>query len=171
MKRESFFSFRGESGGRRKKIFLSLSFLSSFFSIPSFASLFSLGKNKKMLCAAPNGAKNQLEAFLHAWEREKKLITFPFSLCTTVSPPSPPPKKKKRKKLSSQESVDRPVLFYVDPEIDDDPRIAGIDTVTLSYTFFLVDDGKKSGGGNGGGEEAKAASSAAAAVPADASAG
>ena len=116
MKRESFFSLRGESGGRRKKIFLSLSFLSSFFSIPSFASLFSLGKNKKMLCAAPN-------------------------------------------------------LFYVDPEIDDDPRLAGIDTVTLSYTFFLVDDGKKSGGGNGGGEEAKAASSAAAAVPAAASAG
>ena len=56
-----------------------------------------------------------------------------------------------------------PVLFYVDPEIDDDPRLAGIDTVTLSYTFFLVDDGK--GGGSGGGEEggeAKAALSASA---------
>ena len=43
-----------------------------------------------------------------------------------------------------------PVLFYVDPEIDDDPRLAGIDTVTLSYTFFLVDDGEKSSSGGGG---------------------
>jgi len=69
-----------------------------------------------------------------------------------------------------QESVDMPVLFYVDPEIDDDPRLAGIDTVTLSYTFFLVDDGKSAAGGEaeGGekGEEAKGASSAAAAAAA-----
>jgi hypothetical protein len=62
-----------------------------------------------------------------------------------------------------------PVLFYVDPEIDDDPRLAGIDTVTLSYTFFLVDDGENSssggggGGRGGGGEEAKAQEAKAAA--------
>ena len=55
-----------------------------------------------------------------------------------------------------------PVLFYVDPEIDDDPRLAGIDTVTLSYTFFLVDDGENSSSG-GGGEEAKAQEAKAAA--------
>ena len=58
-----------------------------------------------------------------------------------------------------------PVLFYVDPEIDDDPRLAGIDSVTLSYTFFLVDNGEGSGSGKeeevkeGGGEK-KAASAA-----------
>lgn len=73
-------------------------------------------------------------------------------------------------RLQPGESVDMPVLFYVDPEIDDDPRLAGIDTVTLSYTFFLVDDGKSAAGGEaeGGekGEEAKGASSSAAAAAA-----
>ena len=61
-----------------------------------------------------------------------------------------------------------PVLFYVDPEIDDDPRLAGIDTVTLSYTFFLVDDGKSSAGGGGEGsekgDEARGATTAASAA-------
>jgi hypothetical protein len=80
------------------------------------------------------------------------------------------PKKTFYCQKRKQESVDMPVLFYVDPEIDDDPRLAGIDTVTLSYTFFLVDDGKSAAGGEaeGGekGEEAKGASSAAAAAAA-----
>ena len=32
--------------------------------------------------------------------------------------------------------VDMPVFFYIDPEFSDDPQMAKVDTVTLSYTFF-----------------------------------
>jgi cytochrome c oxidase assembly protein subunit 11 len=44
-------------------------------------------------------------------------------------------------RLLPGESVDMPVLFYIDPEFADDRRLRGVDTLTLSYTFFLVDDG------------------------------
>ena len=44
-------------------------------------------------------------------------------------------------RLLPGESVDMPVLFYVDPEFETDKRLTGVDTLTLSYTFFLVDDG------------------------------
>ena len=44
-------------------------------------------------------------------------------------------------RLLPGEAVDMPVLFYVDPAIEDDQRLDGVDTLTLSYTFFLVDDG------------------------------
>ena len=29
-----------------------------------------------------------------------------------------------------------PVFFYIDPEFDDDPAMAKVDEITLSYTFF-----------------------------------
>lgn len=29
-----------------------------------------------------------------------------------------------------------PVFFYIDPEFDDDPQMAKVRTITLSYTFF-----------------------------------
>ena len=29
-----------------------------------------------------------------------------------------------------------PVFFYIDPEFNDDPQMAKVDTITLSYTFF-----------------------------------
>jgi cytochrome c oxidase assembly protein Cox11 len=32
-----------------------------------------------------------------------------------------------------------PVLFYLDPQFDEDPRCASVNTITLSYTFFRVD--------------------------------
>ena len=99
--------------------------------------------------------KKELSCFFFILEREKKSPRFFYFLSNTF-----PSKKHKNTKPTKkhQESVDMPVLFYVDPEIDDDPRLAGIDTVTLSYTFFLVDDGKNGGGGGGGGggeQEAK----------------
>ncbi|KAK6359377.1 Cytochrome c oxidase assembly protein cox11, mitochondrial [Orbilia brochopaga] len=39
-------------------------------------------------------------------------------------------------KLLSGESVDMPVFFFIDPEFVNDPQMKGIDTITLSYTFF-----------------------------------
>jgi len=34
-----------------------------------------------------------------------------------------------------------PVFFYIDPEFNDDPAMAKVDTITLSYTFFESRDG------------------------------
>ena len=39
-------------------------------------------------------------------------------------------------KLNAGETVDMPVFFFIDPEFYEDPQMKGIDTVTLSYTFF-----------------------------------
>ncbi|KAB8278507.1 cytochrome c oxidase assembly protein CtaG/Cox11-domain-containing protein [Aspergillus minisclerotigenes] len=40
-------------------------------------------------------------------------------------------------KLNAGESVDMPVFFYIDPDFTKDPQMKGIDTITLSYTFFI----------------------------------
>lgn len=40
--------------------------------------------------------------------------------------------------LASGEKMDMPVAFFVDPEIDKDPELKGLTTITLSYTFFPV---------------------------------
>ncbi|KAH7398800.1 cytochrome c oxidase assembly protein CtaG/Cox11-domain-containing protein [Phaeosphaeria sp. MPI-PUGE-AT-0046c] len=39
-------------------------------------------------------------------------------------------------RLNAGETVDMPVFFYIDPEFVMDPNMKGIETVTLSYTFF-----------------------------------
>ncbi|KAF2233238.1 hypothetical protein EV356DRAFT_533882 [Viridothelium virens] len=39
-------------------------------------------------------------------------------------------------RLNRGETVDMPVFFYIDPEFLNDPNMKGIDTITLSYTFF-----------------------------------
>lgn len=39
-------------------------------------------------------------------------------------------------KLNAGESVDMPVFFFIDPDFARDPAMKGIDTITLSYTFF-----------------------------------
>ena len=36
--------------------------------------------------------------------------------------------------------VDMPVFFYIDPDIDTDPDLANVETITLSYTFFESTD-------------------------------
>ncbi|PIR39220.1 MAG: cytochrome c oxidase assembly protein [Alphaproteobacteria bacterium CG11_big_fil_rev_8_21_14_0_20_39_49] len=38
--------------------------------------------------------------------------------------------------LSANEKVEMPVSFYIDPEIENDPYMNDVKTITLSYTFF-----------------------------------
>lgn len=38
--------------------------------------------------------------------------------------------------LASGESVEMPVVFFVDPDMDKDPKLKHIKEITLSYTFF-----------------------------------
>jgi cytochrome c oxidase assembly protein subunit 11 len=44
--------------------------------------------------------------------------------------------------LKAGEKVDMPVLFFVDPEIKQDPDTKHIDEITLSYTFCPVETGR-----------------------------
>ena len=39
-------------------------------------------------------------------------------------------------RLNKGETVDMPVFFFIDPDFVKDPQMRGIDTITLSYTFF-----------------------------------
>jgi hypothetical protein len=32
-----------------------------------------------------------------------------------------------------------PVFFFIDPDVEEDPDVLGLDCVTLSYTFHKVD--------------------------------
>ena len=41
--------------------------------------------------------------------------------------------------LQPGQSVTMPVLFFVDPKALDDPRMDGVEQITLSYTFHRVD--------------------------------
>jgi len=39
-------------------------------------------------------------------------------------------------RLNAGETVDMPVFFYLDPDLLNDLNMKGVETVTLSYTFF-----------------------------------
>lgn len=52
--------------------------------------------------------------------------------------------------LKAGEGVDMPVSFYLDPAILNDPNMAEVTTITLSYTFFLADDQPKADAAPGG---------------------
>lgn len=42
-------------------------------------------------------------------------------------------------KLTAGQTVDMPVTFFVDPEIDNDPDLDKLTTITLSYRFYPVE--------------------------------
>ena len=42
--------------------------------------------------------------------------------------------------MAPGEKREMPVVFYVDPSIADDPENDGLNTITLSYTFYPVRD-------------------------------
>ncbi len=44
--------------------------------------------------------------------------------------------------LKPGQSLDMPVVFYIDPDIVDAPELKDITTITLSYTFFPIDGDK-----------------------------
>ena len=44
--------------------------------------------------------------------------------------------------LKAGETLDMPVVFYVDPAIVDVPELKDVRTITLSYTFFPIDGDK-----------------------------
>jgi len=44
-------------------------------------------------------------------------------------------------KLNSGESQVMPVVFFVDPDIVNDPLLKNVKTITLSYTFYPDRDG------------------------------
>ena len=44
--------------------------------------------------------------------------------------------------LKPGESIDMPVVFFVDPDMQDDPDAANITEITLSYTMYPVDKPK-----------------------------
>jgi cytochrome c oxidase assembly protein subunit 11 len=69
-------------------------------------------------------------------------------------------------RLRAGERVEMPIFFYLDPEYATDPRLAGVNHLTLSYTFFKVSEGEEEGEGG-----KAAAGAAAAGAPAAAAAG
>lgn len=42
-------------------------------------------------------------------------------------------------RLNPGQSVNMPVMFYVDPKMNEDPNLQDVKTITLSYTFFRKD--------------------------------
>lgn len=43
-------------------------------------------------------------------------------------------------RLEPGESADMPVTFYVDPRLNDDPSMGDVTTITLSYTFYELEE-------------------------------
>jgi cytochrome c oxidase assembly protein subunit 11 len=44
--------------------------------------------------------------------------------------------------LQPGETMDMPVIFFVDPQMDDDRQLNDVQTITLSYTFWMSTDSR-----------------------------
>lgn len=55
--------------------------------------------------------------------------------------------------LKPGETLDMPVVFYIDPAIADVPELKDLHTITLSYTFFPLNEDKPVAGASTGGSE------------------
>ncbi|MER2634524.1 MAG: cytochrome c oxidase assembly protein [Rhizobiaceae bacterium] len=51
--------------------------------------------------------------------------------------------------LKPGETLEMPVVFYVDPDIVDVPELKGLTTITLSYTFFPLGEDKPAAAAEG----------------------
>ncbi len=49
-------------------------------------------------------------------------------------------------KLAPHEEAEWPVVFFLDPKLDQDETMDAIDAITLSYTFFASPKAAKVGG-------------------------
>lgn len=54
--------------------------------------------------------------------------------------------------LKPGETIEMPVVFFIDPAIVDVPELKKVDTITLSYTFFAIDEDQPVAGAADGGE-------------------
>jgi cytochrome c oxidase assembly protein subunit 11 len=45
-----------------------------------------------------------------------------------------------QQRLGPQEEIDMPVFFFIDPEILEDASMNTTDVITLSYTFFKIEE-------------------------------
>ncbi len=52
--------------------------------------------------------------------------------------------------LQANQSISMPVAFYIDPDIEKDPNLKSLTTITLSYTFFPLKNGKTVSAATGG---------------------
>lgn len=66
------------------------------------------------------------------------ILLQPLPIVLHVSLQSTPALHIQEQKLRPGEKIDMPVFFYIDPEFATDPRLKGVDNLTLSYTFFKV---------------------------------
>ena len=51
--------------------------------------------------------------------------------------------------LGPHESAEWPVVFFLDPKLEDDPSMARVDSITLSYTLFAAPAARASSGNSG----------------------
>ena len=71
-------------------------------------------------------------------------------------------------RLAAGEELAMGVSFFVDPALEDDPALARLETITLSYTFFrALDDADASAAGDEGASERPAEAARAPSIRAD----